>query len=63
MSDDTITSRSALNDALQSLLCRASDNDIDVAGGWDCRNGPEYPDWDIVITEVEKKAEVEKNDD
>jgi len=53
MSDD-LTSQVAFNEALQSLLRRAADNDIDVEGGWDCRNGPEHPDWDILITEVEK---------
>lgn len=54
MSDDTVTSRTELNEALKSLLSRAYDNGVDVEGGWDCRNGPDYPDWDIVITEVVK---------
>lgn len=54
MSNDEIASVSALSDAMQSLLCRAYDNDVDVEGGLDCRNGSEYPDWDVMITEVEK---------
>lgn len=54
MSDDEVTSASALSDAVQSLLCRAHDNDVDIEGGLDCRNGPDYPDWDVIITEVEK---------
>jgi hypothetical protein len=39
---------------LKALLRRAYDSGIDVEGGWDCRNGPEQPDWEAVITEVVK---------
>ena len=53
MTDD-LTSRSALSEAIQSLLKRAYDNGVDVEGGMDCRNGSGYPDWDVVITEVQK---------
>ena len=54
MSDDELTSNSALTEAVRSLLRRAYDNGVDVEGGLDCRNGADYPDWDVVITEVEK---------
>lgn len=54
MSDETLTSSSAVNKALKSILCRAHNNGVDVEGGWDCRNGNEYPDWDVVVTRVEK---------
>jgi hypothetical protein len=47
-------SRAELNDELQSLLCRAHDNGVDLAGSYDCRNGAAYPDWDVVVTEVRK---------
>lgn len=50
------TTRQELNAELKSLLARAYDNDIQVKGGWECRNGGGYPDWDVVITEVEGKA-------
>lgn len=50
------TTRQELNAELKSLLARAYDNDIQVKGGWECRNGNEYPDWDVVIAEVEAKA-------
>jgi hypothetical protein len=49
-----VTSEKELHTELQSLLRRAHENDIDVEGGWDCRNGCEHPDWDVVITEVQK---------
>lgn len=54
MSDDEIATPSALSEAIQTLLNRAHDNGVDVEGGWDCRNGPDYPDWDVVVTEVSK---------
>lgn len=42
------------NDALIELLRQAHAAGVDVPGGWTCRNGPEHPDWDVVITEVTK---------
>ena len=32
----------------------------DIEGGWDCRNGRDYPDWDVLITEVEKSEPAEE---
>lgn len=48
------TTREKLDEALRTLLQQAHDNDVNVKGGWECRNDDEYPDWDVVITEVEK---------
>lgn len=48
------TTRSELHDEFESLLQRAHENDITVEGGFECRNGPEHPDWDVVVTEVQK---------
>ena len=42
---------------LGDLLRSASRNGLSVRGGWDARNGPEYPDWDVVITRIEKSAD------
>ncbi|GAB3705002.1 hypothetical protein [Halorubrum pallidum] len=39
---------------LRSLLRRAHEEDIDIEGGWECRNGTEHPDWDVVVSEVQK---------
>ncbi|MCQ4333895.1 hypothetical protein KM295_10460 [Natronomonas sp. F2-12] len=50
----SITSKAALSAELQALLVRAYDNGIDVRGGFECRNGAEYPDWDVVVTEITK---------
>ncbi len=49
-----ITSKSELNAELKSLLLRAYENGVDPEGGFECRNGVEHPDWDVVVTEVEK---------
>lgn len=58
MADDetSISSEAALNAELKALLTRAYENGINVEGGWDCRNGPEHPDWDVVVTEVTKEG-------
>lgn len=47
-------------EVLTSLLIAANENDISFEGGWDCRNGDEVPDWDVVISEVKKPSEVEQ---
>ncbi|WP_408960754.1 hypothetical protein [Natrinema sp. 74] len=48
------TSKADFNAKLKSLLRRAYTNGIDVEGPWDCRNGAEHPDWDVIVTEVTK---------
>ncbi|RXK51170.1 hypothetical protein [Halorientalis pallida] len=47
-------SRKELNAELKALLRRAYESGIDVEGGFECRNGIEHPDWDVIVTEVEK---------
>lgn len=47
-------SETELNAELKAPLRRAHDAGIDVEGGWECRNGIEHPDWDVVVTEVTK---------
>jgi hypothetical protein len=51
-----LTSKAALKAELQAVLRRAHENDIDVEGGFECRNGAAHPDWDVVVTEVEKSG-------
>lgn len=57
--ETSLTTRAELNADLRSLLLRAYDNGIDVEGGWECRNGAEHPDWDVIVTEVEKNERSE----
>lgn len=57
--ESTPTTQAELQAELQSLLRRAYNNDVDLEGGWECRNGAEHPDWDVVITEVRKSDESE----
>lgn len=56
MSDDEppIDSEAELRTALRSVLNRAATGGLTVEGGWECRNGAEHPDWDIIVTKVEK---------
>lgn len=49
-----LTSKAELNAELIALLLRAYENGIDVEGAFECRNGIEHPDWDVIVTEVEK---------
>ena len=53
--DTAVSSESELHTKLQALLQRAHTSGIDVEGAWECRNGAEHPDWDVVVTEMEKK--------
>lgn len=61
MTDDSLrpTTGAELRADLRVLLRRAHDNGIEVRGGWPCRNGQAHPDWDVVVTEVEKAGESE----
>ncbi|MFP9062063.1 hypothetical protein ACLI4R_16295 [Natrialbaceae archaeon A-chndr2] len=52
--ETSLTSKGGLNTELKVLLRRAYESGIDVEGGFECRNGVEHPDWDVIITEVEK---------
>lgn len=49
-----VTSKAELNAEIKALLLRAYENGIDIEGGFECRNGGEHPDWDVIVTEVEK---------
>ncbi len=49
-----VTTKTELNEELRELLYGAHENGIDVRGGFECRNGAEHPDWDVIITEVTK---------
>ena len=54
-----ITSKVELREELKALLRRAYENEVDVEGGFECRNGVEHPDWDVIVTEVEKNGHLE----
>ncbi len=48
-------SGSELNSALEDLLRRADANGVDVEGGWDCVDDSLHPNWDVVVTAVERR--------
>jgi hypothetical protein len=54
-----LTSKEELSAELQALFLRAYKSGIDVRGAFECRNGSDHPDWDVVVTEVEKKEHSE----
>lgn len=57
--ETSLTSKEELNRELKVLLRRACENGIDVEGGFECRNGDEHPDWDVIVTEVKKNDQTE----
>jgi len=58
---DAALVRSGVARRTEALLRRAYDSDLEIEGGWDCRNGTDYPDWDVIVTEV-RKNEVPKQE-
>ena len=59
MSSDnpSLTSKEELNSELKRLILRAHENGVDVEGGFECRNADGRPDWDVIVTEVEKNGQ------
>lgn len=55
--DDSPADEDAFRAELRALLRRAHASGVDVQGGWECRNGDGSPDWDVVVAEVEKRAD------
>ncbi len=55
----SLTSKEELSTELKALLRNAYESGLDVEGGFECRNGVEHPDWDVIITEVEKNGQLE----
>lgn len=53
MGTDGPASEAALAAELTALLRQAHHNGVDVRGGWECFSGPEQPDWDVVVSEVQ----------
>ncbi len=52
--DAPLSSKEELNEALKSVLFKAYKSGVNVEGGFECRNGAEHPDWDVIVAEVEK---------
>ena len=57
--DLSLSSKEELSAELKALFRRAYESGIEVKGAFECRNGAEHPDWDIIVTEVEKKDQSE----
>ena len=57
--ETSISSKEELHAEITAVLLRAYENGIDVEGGFGCRNGDDHPDWDVIITEVEKNEQAE----
>ena len=51
-----LNSKEELNAELHALLLNAYENGIEVRGGFECRNDASPPDWDVIVTEVDKKS-------
>lgn len=52
-----LTSREEFRAELHAVLRRAYEDGIEIKGGYECRNGDGHPDWDVVVTEVDKDGQ------
>jgi hypothetical protein len=58
-SDETVydvTTTDEFRSRLTALLRDAHENGVSVNGGWECRNGDGAPDWEAVVTPLEKEG-------
>lgn len=53
--EPSVTSADELNAELHALLRRAHDSGVEVRGGWTCPHDGGHPDWDVVVTGVERR--------
>ncbi len=47
-----ITTEAEFESALQTLLISALANGLDLRGAWEYRNGDDYPDLEVIVTEL-----------
>ena len=55
----TLASKTGLKTELESLLRWAPINRIEAKRMSECQKGAEHPDWDVIVTEVQKNEGVE----
>ncbi|WP_162224400.1 hypothetical protein [Halorussus amylolyticus] len=60
---DDVTTEQMFEKALEALFRTAHENDVPVRGGWELRNGDGTPDWDVVVTVVEKPPPATDDED
>lgn len=54
--DDEITTVTEFDAALEQLLLAALDNDVDIWGAWEYRNGDGTADMEAMIVELENRT-------
>lgn len=54
--DRSISTEAEFDSALQTLVLSALENDLDLRGAWDYRNGESYPDLEVLVTELAKQS-------
>ena len=52
-----VTDETTFETLLGELLRTAHENGIAVGGGWDVDGDDGHPDWDVVVTVVERAAD------
>ncbi|WP_336000657.1 hypothetical protein [Halorientalis halophila] len=55
--DLDVTDDETFETVLGQLLHAAHENDVDVTGGWDVDGADGHPDWDVVVTVVERASD------
>jgi len=52
-----VTDEPTFETLLSELLRTAHENGIEIEGGWDVDGDDGHPDWDVVVTVVERAAD------
>lgn len=47
-----VSTEAELDEVLHTVLLEALDNDLDPRGAWEYQTGQEYPDLEVVVTEL-----------
>lgn len=54
--EQQISTRAEFDSALQSLILSALENNLNIRGAWEYRNGQPYPDLEVLVTELTKQS-------
>lgn len=50
----SIRSERELQETIRAVLRAASESGVDPQGSWDIKNGPDHPDWEVMVLELAK---------
>lgn len=54
--DERLHSAEAFEAALEALFQRAHAEGVEVDGAWECLSQAADPDWDVIVTELDRRG-------